>query len=142
MGSTLASAAFCDEAVCRTECANIARRRGCDTGAGRRKTGLDMPPGRLILTQVIARLLVILSLMLLVAAPASELAGSALAAPAAQLELVDEPVPLADDEVAAPHEAAPAAPPAWAAWPGACEDGPPAARPRTQIFRPPRSSLA
>lgn len=101
-----------------------------------------MPPGRLILTQVIARLLVILSLMLLVAAPAPELTETALAAPALQLELADEPAPLADDEVAAPPAVAPAAPPAGAAWPGACEDDPPPARAHTQIFRPPRSSLA
>ena len=92
--------------------------------------------------QVIARILVALSLMLLVAAPASERAGAALAAPAAQLELADEPVPVADEEGAAPHDATRAASRACVACPAAYEKAPPFSRVHTRIFRPPRPSLA
>jgi hypothetical protein len=88
---------------------------------------------------VIARILIALSLMLLVAAPASGLAG---AAPAAQLELADEPVPVADEEGAAPHDATRGASRACLACPAAYENAPPPSRVHTRIFRPPRPSLA
>jgi hypothetical protein len=90
---------------------------------------------------VIARILVIFSLMLLVAAPASELAGTAAAAPAALLELADEPAPLADDDAVAPPAAAPDAWRARGARPAAGAAVPPAPRALTQIFRPPRPAL-
>jgi len=90
---------------------------------------------------VVARLLVLLSLMLLVAAPVPERAGAALAAPAAQLELADEPAPLADDDAVALPAAAPGAWRAPAVRPAAGTAASLPSRAHTQIFRPPRPAL-
>jgi hypothetical protein len=87
---------------------------------------------------VIARLLLAVSLVLLVAAPGPALAE---VAQAAQIELADEPAPLADDEAVTPPAAARATARACAARPSPPEEPPPPRLARSRIFRPPRSSF-
>jgi hypothetical protein len=83
---------------------------------------------------VIARIMLAIALVLLVAAPAQALAGSV------HFELVEEPAPAADDETAAPFVSAHAAPCASAIRPPASEDIVTTAPVLAGIFRPPRPS--
>jgi hypothetical protein len=84
---------------------------------------------------VIVRILVAVSLVLLAAAPASALAGSA---PPAQVELVEQPAPVTDDEAVAPRACALAVPLTCAASPPPSEEIAPSGPALARLFRPPR----
>ena len=86
--------------------------------------------------QVIARFLLAVSLVLLVAAPAEALAGSV------QIEiLVEEPAPPADEDAAAPQASVHAASRDGAARPAPSEVVVPTGLALARIFRPPRPSF-
>jgi hypothetical protein len=85
-----------------------------------------------MLVAVIARIVLVLSLVLLVAAPAGALAGSV------QIELVEDAASAADDEAVAPIALAHAASPASHLRQDRSEEIAPAAPAIGRVFRPPR----
>jgi hypothetical protein len=89
-----------------------------------------------MLASVIARIWLVLSLALLVAAPAQVLAG------AAQAELIEEAASAADDEAVVPAAFAHAAVSACAVGPERSDAVEPPAPGLARVFRPPRAGLA
>lgn len=114
-----------------------ARARCCGSAASCNRVGARHAAAASYVALVIARIVLAVSLVLLVAAPAAWAAGAAAPAP---IELVDDGAPLADDAAVAP-----CAPVLAAAARAAAVRPPPfeeIALPRpapARIFRPPRA---